>query len=200
MPLLVSPSLRAGSLGVVEQPRLNADDRVALRPWRTDDADAVMSAFECPDIQRWHVRRMDTRDEARAWTAGWAQRWEAETDASWAVVDRRDQPVGQVGLRHLSLFEASADLSYWVMPHARGSGVAARAAHALTRWAFDVVRLHRISLEHSTANTASCRVAARLGLGLEGTLRGAARHADGWHDMHQHARLRTDARSPATQR
>jgi hypothetical protein len=26
----------------------------------------------------------------------------------------------------------------------------------------------------------------------EGTLRGAARHAGGWHDMHQHARLRTD--------
>lgn len=149
-----------------------------------------MTAFECPDIQRWHVRRMDTHDEARAWIASWAMRWDDETDASWAIVDDRDDhPMGQVGLRAISLFEASAALSYWVLPDARGAGVAMRAAKVLTQWAFDVVRLHRVSLEHSTANLASCRVATKLGFEVEGTLRGAARHADGWHDMHMHARL-----------
>jgi RimJ/RimL family protein N-acetyltransferase len=138
---------------------------------------------------------MDTHDEARAWIAGWATRWDNETDASWAIVDNRDdQPIGQVGLRTISLFEASAHLSYWVLPDARGTGVAVRATHALTQWTFDVVRLHRVSLEHSTANLASCRVATKLGFDVEGTLRGAARHADGWHDMHKHARLRTDNR------
>ncbi len=117
-------------------------------------------------------------------------RWDDETDASWAIVDDRDDhPMGQVGLRAISLFEASAALSYWVLPDARGAGVAMRAAKVLTQWAFDVVRLHRVSLEHSTANLASCRVATKLGFEVEGTLRGAARHADGWHDMHMHARL-----------
>jgi ribosomal-protein-alanine N-acetyltransferase len=84
-------------------------------------------------------------------------------------------------------------LSYWVMPAQRGSGVAARAARALTRWAFDVVGLHRVVLQHSTANLASCRVAAKLGFPVEGTLRGALLHADGWHDAHVHARLRIDS-------
>jgi ribosomal-protein-alanine N-acetyltransferase len=200
VPLLVGPALPAGSLRAIGQPHLGVDERLALRPWQVRDAKAVTAAFDCPDIQRWHVNRMDTHDEALAWIARWTTRWDDETDASWAIVDRHDQPIGQAGLRTLSLFEASAALSYWVLPDARGAGVAVRAAQAVTRWSFDVVRLHRVSLEHSTANPASCRVAARLGFGLEGTRRGAARHADGWHDMHEHARLRTDEESPATER
>lgn len=171
-----------------------------LRPWRESDADAVETAFDCPDIQRWHVRRMDSHNEAIAWTAGWKTRWDNETDASWAITGNdEDQPIGQVGLRTISLFEGSAQLSYWVLPAARGTGVAVRAALALTQWTFDVVGLHRVFLEHSTANTASCRVASKLGFDVEGTQRGALLHADGWHDAHTHARLRTDsgAFSPA---
>jgi RimJ/RimL family protein N-acetyltransferase len=36
-------------------------------------------------------------------------------------------------------------------------------------------------------------VAAKAGFDLEGTLRSAMRHPDGWHDMHLHARLAGDA-------
>lgn len=190
MPFLVSPARPAGSLRSLRQPRIGVDDLV-LRPWRESDAEAVKTAFDCPDIQRWHVRRMDSRDEAVAWAAGWATRWDNETDASWAITEE-DRPVGQVGLRGISLFEGSAQLSYWVVPAARGAGIAVRAARALTRFSFDIVGLHRVSLEHSTANTASCRVAAKLGFREEGTSRGALLHADGWHDAHTHALLRTD--------
>jgi RimJ/RimL family protein N-acetyltransferase len=167
------------------------DDRLVLRPWRSSDAEMVRKAFDCPEIQRWHVRRMDSHDEAVAWTAGWETRWDNETDASWAITDS-DRPIGQVGLRTISLFEGSAELSYWVLPEARGSGVAGRAAHAVTQWTFDVLGLHRVVLQHSTANLASCRVAAKLGFRDEGTMRDALLHADGWHDAHTHARLRTD--------
>jgi [ribosomal protein S5]-alanine N-acetyltransferase len=135
---------------------------------------------------------MDSDEEARAWIAGWVQRWEDETDASWAIVDGRDQPVGQVGLRTVVLFEASAQLSYWVLPAARGTGIAGRAVRTLTRWAFDTLELNRLFLLHSTANTASCRVAGKAAFGIEGTLRKSMLHADGWHDVHMHSRLRTD--------
>ena len=192
MPLLVGPAHPTGALRDLGQPCLEVDERLALRPWRDSDAATVQAAFACPDIQRWHVRRMDSPDEALAWIMNWAAEWDEETGASWAVADRDDQPIGQVGLRSISLFEASAQLSYWVLPGARGTGVAARAAGTLTRWTFDTVRLHRIGLQHSTANQASCRVAAKLGFALEGTARSSLIHADGWHDMHIHARLCTD--------
>lgn len=194
MPGLVSPARPAGSLQSLTQPRIEVDDRLVLRPWRESDAKAVQTAFDCPEIQRWHVRRMDSLAEALAWIAEWTARWDNEKDASWAITDD-DQPIGQVGLRAISLFEGSAGLSYWVLPEARGKEVAVRAARALTRWTFDVVGLHRVALQHSTANLASCRVATKLGFPAEGTLRGAMLHADGWHDAHMHARLRTDSGS-----
>jgi len=196
MPYLVEPALPAGTLRALAQPDLDVDDRLSLRPWRADDAPVVKAAFDCPDIQRWHVRRMDGDDEARAWITGWAARWAAEVDTSWAVVDPADQPVGQVGLRTVSLVEGSAQLSYWVLPDARGSGVAVRAALTVTRWTFDVLGLHRVFLQHSTANRPSCRVATKLGFSFEGTSRGSIRHADGWHDVHTHARLHTDDDRP----
>ena len=49
------------------------------------------------------------------------------------------------------------------------------------------------SLLHATANPASGRVADKAGFAVEGTLRSAMRHPDGWHDMHLHARVRGDA-------
>ncbi|MEU4531960.1 GNAT family N-acetyltransferase [Micromonospora ureilytica] len=192
MPLLVAPALSAGSLAAQEQPHLPVRPGLALRPWCDDDATAVRAAFDCPQIQRWHVRRIDGDDEARSWTAQWAGRWRDETSASWAIVDADDRPLGQVGLRGVLLVEASAQLSYWLLPTARGRGIATEALGALTRWSFTRVGLHRLALEHSTANAASCRVATRAGFTEEGVARGSVRHADGWHDMHLHARLRTD--------
>ncbi|WP_433133986.1 GNAT family N-acetyltransferase [Micromonospora sp. CA-240977] len=193
MPLLVAPALPAGSFAAQEQPHLPVRPALALRPWRDDDAPTVRVAFDCPAIQRWHVLRLDCDDEARAWTAQWAGRWRDETAASWAIVDADDRPLGQVGLRGLLLAEASAQVSYWLLPGARGRGIATAALATLTRWSFLQAGLHRLALEHSTANAASCRVATRAGFAVEGLLRGSVRHTDGWHDMHLHARLRTDA-------
>jgi ribosomal-protein-alanine N-acetyltransferase len=190
VPRLVAAALPAGALRALPQPRLALGDDLLLRPWQPDDAERVWAAFAEPDIQRWHTLRIDSRAEAEDWIADWARRWAAETDASWAVARTHDdRAVGQVGLRAIEHADARADVSYWVTPAARGAGVAARATRAMTAWAFGTLGLHRLMLQHSTANEASCRVAAVAGYRLEGVLRGAARHADGWHDMHLHARL-----------
>ena len=63
---------------------------------------------------------------------------------------------------------------------------------ALTRWGHDDLGLHRIELQHSTVNEASCRAATAAGFLPEGIRRGANLHDDGWHDMHLHAHLSSD--------
>lgn len=82
--------------------------------------------------------------------------------------------------------------TYWVLPAARGHGVAAHASNQLAYWALNDLGLHRLELRHCTANAGSCRVADKTRFRLEGTLRSALLHPDGWHDMHQHARVRDD--------
>ena len=64
---------------------------------------------------------------------------------------------------------------------------------AVTQWSFAQRGLVRIQLEHAVPNIGSCRVAARAGFVLEGTLRSASRDGLGArHDDHVHGRLATD--------
>ncbi|MDG4825775.1 GNAT family N-acetyltransferase [Asanoa sp. WMMD1127] len=189
MPSLAAPAVPPGTLAGTKQPVIDGAG-VRLRPWRPDDHEVVRAAYADPAVQRWHVRSMDAL-EAQAWVAAWSGRWKGESGAGWAV-ERDGAVAGQISLRRIDLHDGLAEVSYWVLPAARGAGLAGRALTALTAWSFGTLGLHRIEVAHSTANPASCAVAARAGFALEGTKRSEARHADGWHDMHLHARLATD--------
>ena len=116
-----------------------------------------------------------------------------ELGSSWAIT-RDGALVGRIGIGGVSLEEARAGVTYWVLPEARGRRVASRALGAVADWAFETVGFHRLELDHSTLNPASCRVATDAGFASEGTLRGRALHLDGWHDMHKHGLLAHDPR------
>jgi RimJ/RimL family protein N-acetyltransferase len=166
---------------------------VVLRPWGLVDAGAVMQAFGDPDIQRWHVRRAESVDEAAEWIIAWQRGWAEESQLNWALADRRTGTLlGRASLKGVDLRDGSAGLAYWMVPAARGQGLCTQAMLTLCRWAFDVAGFHRIGLAHSTGNQASCRVAIKAGFHAEGTRRRSALHADGWHDMHVHALLASD--------
>ena len=190
MPILTDPVVPAGRIGGLPQPTLHTGDLV-IRPGQAADAAAVFAAYQDPGIQQWHVRSMGDMAEASAWISAWPQRWQEESGADWAVTACA-AVAGRVGIKRFDLWEGIAELSYWVMPSARGRHVAARAAAAVSAWAFDVAGLHRLELIHASGNQASCRSANRAGFTPEGTMRQQGRHADGWHDMHLHARLRPD--------
>ena len=175
------------------QPTLKVDE-LCLRPWRESDAPGVERAYADPDIQRWHGRSM-TSGEALSWVQSWGVRWVDESAAGWAVVDD-GRLVGRITYRSIDLTDGSAEVGYWVVPEARGRRIASRALTVASAWMLDVIGLHRIWLVHSVQNVASCRVAERAGFVAEGTMRDQARHADGWHDMHLHARLARDLIAP----
>ena len=118
MPRITAPVVASGSLAKRHQPTLEVDDDLHLRAWLPADAPAVANAYADPDIRHWHARSM-TEDEAREWVAAWAGRWRAESAAGWAIADRSGV-VGQISLRRLSLAEGEAEISYWVLPAARG--------------------------------------------------------------------------------
>jgi RimJ/RimL family protein N-acetyltransferase len=186
VPDLSSPAVPAGRLCGQAQPRLVAEE-LLIRPWQSTDAAGVVEAYSDPAIRKWHVRSM-TGPEALEWLTSRSDHWAAETAADWAVVEHGEL-LGRVGLRALDLHEGRGEAAYWVLPGARGRGIAPRALRAVTNWMFADVGLHRVELLHSTANEASCRVAHKAGYELEATKRQSGLFADGWHDMHLHARL-----------
>jgi ribosomal-protein-alanine N-acetyltransferase len=193
MPGLVTIStVPVGSLAARTQPTLAADDGVLLRPWSVGDAQAVMDAYRDEAIQRWHVRRADSLTETLEWIAGWQGDWAAETGAHWAVVEgESDILLGRAALKHLRFADGTAEVAYWTVPAARGKGVCPRAVDTMASWAFEVAGFHRLDLEHAMGNAASCRVAGKTGFAVEGMRRSAWLLADGRHDVHAHARLRS---------
>ena len=196
MPSLTPPVIPPGRLAGSTQPVLpiGGDAGLSLRPRTVADATAVIAAYADPDIRRWHARTVETEVEARALIERWRSAWSAESGANWAVVREgegsgEDVVLGRIAFRMIETELGRAECAYWIMPGARGGGVATKALGALSDWAFEDVGFHRLFLVHSTENDASCRVAVKAGFEPEGVERSSMLHADGWHDMHVHARI-----------
>lgn len=167
-----------------------------LRAWEPGDAEAVLRGLTDPEFLRWNPALRDIVDlsDARDWIARRREAWHSGTSAHYAV-EEGGVAVGHVGLDMIELAVGRAKVGYWVVPEARGRGVASRALELCTRWAFDELGLHRLALGHAVGHTASCRVAERCGYPAEGVLRGElpVNGAPGrFHDVHLHARLATD--------
>ena len=183
---VVDPARLAGL-----QPDIAGADLV-LRRWTPRDASQLLVLLTDPGIRHWNLRTIESLDEAVRLIASWKRDWRRHTSASWAVVrpGSRRQVLGQVGFRALYAADGVAEMSYWVGPGIRRRGVASAAAQLLSDWAFTDLGLERLELVHSVRNEASCGVAEAAGFEFEGTKRRLQRHADGWHDMHLHARIR----------
>jgi RimJ/RimL family protein N-acetyltransferase len=190
--LSTPPAISAGSIAAGPQPILSAQGGLLLRPWEDTDAATFFSAYQDPAIQHWHTRQPASQDEVRAWFEQYRQAWAQETGASWAVTRDGGEVLGRIAMGSMDLDDGVAGCGYWVLPAARGAGVASRALTAMSVWALGEAGFHRLHLDHSTRNSASCGVAVKSGFLLEGTKRSDAVHSDGRHDMHLHARIRAD--------
>jgi RimJ/RimL family protein N-acetyltransferase len=186
------PVIPSGLLSGSPQPVLPTDQGLLLRPWEPADAAAFLSAYEDVETRRWHTRRPNTEAQVLEWFGAYRLEWAWEKGGHWAVARDDGEVLGRIALRGFDFDDGNAAVAYWVLPAARGAGVATSAVMALSTWALDEVGFHRLELDHSTRNQASCRVATKCGFLLEGTKRSAAVHDDGRHDMHLHARIRQE--------
>jgi RimJ/RimL family protein N-acetyltransferase len=169
-------------------PTLDAEG-VRLRPWQDADASTYLRGMTDPLAARWSgghppqdendVLRMLARFRRRA-RDGQSVVWAVEVDGEVA---------GSLGLRAINTTDWFASVAYWVLPERRGQGIAPRALRAATTYAFEVLGLHRVRLQHAVGNTASCRVAEKAGFALESTQRESCLLVEGFVDEHQHVRV-----------
>ncbi|MGW6408059.1 GNAT family N-acetyltransferase [Streptomyces vinaceus] len=176
----------------MEQPVLGLPSGLELRPWRPSDADVLLAAGQEPAIRQWNRLLVGTPEDARQRIERMHERWRAELSAIWAIARPGDEAMGLIGWGDIDLTGGSAEIVYWILPAARGGGVVVEATKRVSEWALNDLGLHRLRLCHSVANPASCRVADKAGFTLEGTMRSALLHEDGWHDEHLHALVQGD--------
>ncbi|MGV9874983.1 GNAT family N-acetyltransferase [Streptomyces cellulosae] len=172
-----------------------------LRAWdpdSADDADAWLRGLTDPEFRRWNtpLRPVDDLAGARRSLRARVALAEEGSTLSFHVADDTDgTPLGHIGIQDIHPVMRVGRIGYWVLPEARGRGVATRAVLLAAHWALTEGALHRLELGHAIGHEASCRIATRCGFLPEGTLRDAMfapdRH-DAFRDTHLHARLSTD--------
>ena len=70
-------------------------------------------------------------------------------------------------------------IGYWCAPEARARGITTRALRLVSRWGLEELGLGRVELITDPDNTASQRVAEKVGFRREGILRSHLLHPDG---------------------
>ncbi|MDH4159846.1 MAG: GNAT family N-acetyltransferase [Actinomycetota bacterium] len=173
-----------------------------LRAPRAEDADEAWRMLQDPEVARWNpVPSVVDLSSARDWCVRGAD-WSDGSHATWHAVDggtgrlAANCSVFAIDREHLS-----AKVGYRVAPWARGHGVATVVVASVGGWAFAELGLVRLEIQHAVANAASCRVAAKTGYVLEGTLRSASLDGHGVRqDDHLHGRVATDPTPPLTAR
>jgi RimJ/RimL family protein N-acetyltransferase len=174
-----------------DQPTLTGR-RVRLRPWRTDDVDAVFAACQDPEIQRWtQVPVPYAAAHAAEFVGAVAPQTWADGGALFAVEPLGGGPlVGSMGL--VPPRDGVGEAGYWTAPGQRGRGLTGEALRVLTDWALDVLGVHRVELLVDPANTGSRRVAESAGFIAEGTIRQRFRFRGQPSDLVLYALLAAD--------
>jgi RimJ/RimL family protein N-acetyltransferase len=154
-------------------PRLE-DGKVVVRPFWIEDAPAVQTACDDPDVARWiHlVPHPYTLVDAEAFIAESWRRLVAGERARLAIADAGGEKL--LGSVSLDLFpdRQAAEVGYWIAREARRQGFALAAARLVVRWAFEEIGVERLEILTYPGNAASQALAEQLGFRREGVLRG----------------------------
>jgi RimJ/RimL family protein N-acetyltransferase len=153
-----------------------ATERLILRGWRLDDFPAYAEFYGDKDLRKFVGGRAPL---AQAWEAfcGDLGHWVLRNYGVFAIeVRARGQVAGFAGLWH-PIDLAEPELCWSLFRGHQGKGYATEAARRAQVWANKVLGLPALMSYVHPKNTASCKVAERLGAVCEGKteLRGMPR-------------------------
>jgi len=153
---------------------------MVLRPSVDDDVAARLRLGNDPDIIRLYggsragVRPMTENDATR-----WVQNLR-EHDYAWVI--ERGTLIGAVRLDHVDLRDRRASLAVGIDDKARlGLGLGREAIMLVLQYAFEALKLHRISVRVVEYNTRALRAYEKCGFVVEGREREAAFVDGTWH-------------------
>ncbi|MGH2883475.1 MAG: GNAT family N-acetyltransferase [Solirubrobacteraceae bacterium] len=145
-----------------------SDGGLVLRAWDQSDVNVVLAAGLDGLISRYRYSLPRTADAAQRWIMTAETQRLAGERLELAITDH-GTPVGSVALAEIA--DGNALVRYWLLPEARGRGLASRAVRLLAGWAFSTLRLGRLTAFIELENCASGAVLRRCGFVREGRLR-----------------------------
>ncbi len=143
------------------------DGTVSVLPVDRSVAHLMVAASHDPDVTRWtQIPEGLTVLDASLITAGWSV--PSERIARFRVCPDGLQAMGLISLWFN--VDDEPEVGYWLLPEARGHGVATTAVALVCSWAFDVCELPLLQVTTLPGNTASERVAEKCGFVAAGSV------------------------------
>jgi RimJ/RimL family protein N-acetyltransferase len=159
-----SVSVVVATLAVPDPPL--GDSLVSLRPPDERDIAAIERGAHDADVIRAFGRPSMSGEQLLELNRS---RWERGEAATFAICDAVGSCVGHVFVNLSG--ERRGSVGYWLLPEARGKGLASRALKLVSRWALRDLALIRLVLLTEPSNRQSRRVAEANGFLEEGVLR-----------------------------
>lgn len=179
-------------------------ERLVLRPARPDEAAEVARYYRDNDehLRPWSPPGAPVQLTTEYW-AEQLQRWEEDLAAGRAYrfyLFKRAAPrsvIGSLGLTNIVRGPLQqCFLGYTLDASEQGHGYVTEAVEAAVRFAFDELRLHRVSANYMPENARSGRVLRRCGFRVEGYAYDYLYIAGRWADHILTARTNPDRPQP----
>lgn len=156
-------------------------DRLRLRSYRETDAEAHLPIYSREDVSRFLLQDPWTAKVAETEIAKRLPRTGLETESRTLalVIETADglyslegsRVIGDIALWLEGGSDEKAEIGWILDPAASGHGFATEAAIAVLNVAFDHYGLHRVFAQMDSRNTASAKLARRIGMREEAHLR-----------------------------
>ena len=152
---------------VIEPTELHTD-RLLLRPFQSDDADALFAIYGDADVAYFALPAPVTlRDVEQSLAVNMQTRW---SDRPYFAVIFAGEVVGDIVLQ-MDHPNRTANLGYTITRKHWGKGFATEAVRAVVDYAFRTFDLAKVYARADPRNIGSVRVMEKLGMQREGLLR-----------------------------
>jgi RimJ/RimL family protein N-acetyltransferase len=173
-------------------------ERLLLRTFSPDDAEAAYQACQDPDIQRWTtVPSPYERRHAEEFTGQIVpDGWRAGTMCTFAVLPRAGGPLMASVAVSMRTLSGTWEIGFWTAKEYRGRGIMAETVGAVAHWTFTRLGATRLEWRAEVGNEGSRAVAEKAGFVVEGALRAALLNKDTLRDAWVGALLPSDLGLP----
>ena len=147
-------------------------ERFTLRKVNKSDAENIFEIRSDETYSKFTgVKRYETVKEAEVYVAKIEGMIDRNEVILWSIdMKGTNEYVGGISLWNISDDKTQAEIGYDLLPKYRGNGYIQEAINAVSNYAFEVMKLHKIVAEHvRVENIKSIKVLERYGFLLEKT-------------------------------
>lgn len=104
----------------------------------------------------------------------------------------KEEFAGLVGFNHIDHLNKKAEIGYWLAEKMQGKGIITVCIESLISYAFQKLKMNRLTIKVAVGNKKSAAIPRRLGFKSEGIERSGELHGQKFLDLQIYSFLKTD--------